>query len=296
MLSSKLFTFITVYDEESISGAAAKLSLTQPAITNQLNLLEQKLGCPLFFRSKGQLTFTPEGEIVADYAKKLRAIHTQMLSELTEETYSKHIKIGVNKTIDSDSIIYNTISKYTASDPTVTFSIHPGTTDSLYKKLNNFELDVLILTDKNILPEFDYFPLISEDVYCVMNAKHPLAEKDFVTLDDLMEHRTILRTPQSSTRQNLEFALSNMGKSIEDMHIILEIDSKTTIMKLIKDNFGISLLSQSNCAQYQNSRSIKFLPIHGINLKKEVNMICRKDYRNKAALDKFQHFYNLSNY
>jgi len=164
MLSSRLFTFITVYDEESISRAATKLGLTQPAITNQLNLLEQKLGCPLFFRSKGQLTFTPEGELVADYAKKLRSLHTHMLSELSEETTTTHIRIGVNKTIDSDSIISNAISKYSASDPSVTFSLHSDTTDSLYKKLNNLELDALILASQNVLPEFDYYPLVAEKI------------------------------------------------------------------------------------------------------------------------------------
>ena len=120
MLSSKLFTFITVYDEESISRAAAKLGLTQPAVTNQLNLLEQKLECPLFFRSKGQLTFTPEGELVADYAKKLRSIHAQMLSAINEESSSKHIRIGVNKTIDSDSIITTAITKHSANKPYLT--------------------------------------------------------------------------------------------------------------------------------------------------------------------------------
>jgi len=296
MLSSRLFTFITVYDEESISGAATKLNLTQPAITNQLNLLEQKLGCPLFFRSKGQLTFTPEGELVADYAKKLRAIHTQMLSELSEETTSTHIRIGVNKTIDSDSILSNTIAKYSASDPNVTFSLHTDTTDSLYKKLNNFELDALILASKNELPDFEYFPLVSEDIFCIVNSGHPLALKSSVTLDDLMSHRIILRTPQSSTRQNLEYALSKVGKSIEDMDVVVEIDSKNALVNFIKQNVGISLLSKSNCVKYQNRGGMRILPIDGVELKKEIHLLCRKDYKNKQLLTKFQHFYNLSNY
>lgn len=296
MLSSRLFTFITVYDEESISRAATKLNLTQPAITNQLNLLEQKLGCPLFFRSKGQLTFTPEGELVADYAKKLRSLHTHMLSELSEEATTTHIRIGVNKTIDSDSIISNTIAKYSASNPNVSFSLHSDATDSLYKKLNNFELDALILSSKNVLPEFDYFPLVSEEIYCVASSKHPLSQKESVTLDDLMEHRIILRTPQSSTRQSLEYALTSAGKNIDDMNVVIEIDSKNALIHFIKDNIGISLLSQSNCMKYKDRSSIKILPIEGTELKKEIYLLCRKDYKNKSLLTKFQHFYNLSNY
>ena len=294
MLSSKLFTFITVYDEESISRASLKLNLTQPAITNQLNSLEQKLECPLFFRSKGQLTFTKEGELVADYAKKLRAIHTQMLSELSDKMSSIHIRIGVNKTVDSDSIISNAITKYSASDPNITFSLHSDNSESLYKKLNNYELDALILTDKETLPEFDYFPLVSEDIYCIVNADHPLAEKSYVTIDDLMTHRIIIRTPQSSTRQNLEFALSKIGKSINDMDVVIEIDSKNALLQFVKQNIGITLLPQSNCTKYKESKTLKILPIEGINLKKEIYLLCRKDYKNKSLLINFQHFYNLS--
>ena len=294
MLSSKLFTFITVYDEESISRAAAKLGLTQPAVTNQLNLLEQKLECPLFFRSKGQLTFTPEGELVADYAKKLRSIHAQMLSAINEESSSKHIRIGVNKTIDSDSIITTAITKHSANDPSVTFSLATDATDSLYKKLNNFELDALILSDKQFLPEFDYFPLVSEDIFCIVNRAHPLAQKESVTMDDLMSHRIILRTPQSGTRQNLELALSKIGKSIDDMDVVIEIDSKNALIQFIKANIGIALLSQSNCNKYQDRGSIKILPIADANLKKELYLLCRKDYNNKDVLTKFQYFYNLS--
>ena len=293
MLSSKLFTFITVYDEESIAGAAAKLNLTQPAVTNQLNLLEQKLGCPLFFRSKGQLTFTPEGELVADYAKKLRALHTQLQTELSEGTTSKHIKIGVNKTVDSDSVITNTISKFTASDPSISFTLQSDTTDNLYKKLNNYELDILLLPPSQIMSEYDYSPLVSENIYCVCHATHPLAQKKSVTIEDLMEYPFILRASHSSTRQSLEHALADVGKSIDDMNVAIEIDSKNTIVKLVRENMGITLLSESNYAKYKG-RSLCFLPIEGITLKKEIYLIVRKDYRNKSFLEKFQYFYNLS--
>ena len=158
------------------------------------------------------------------------------------------------------------------------------------------QLDALILADKNTLPEFDYFPLVSEEIFCIMNAAHPLATKDSVTLEDLLAHRIILRTPQSSTRQNLEYALSQIGKSVEDMDVVVEIDSKNALMQFIKQNIGISLLSQSNCAKYKDRSSMKISPMEGVDLKKEIYLLCRKDYKNKSLLTKFQYFYNLSNY
>jgi len=111
-----------------------------------------------------------------------------------------------------------------------------------------------------------------------------------------MKHRIILRTQQSSTRQSLEFALSKAGKKIEDMQVVIEIDSKNALIHFIKDNIGISLLSESNCFKYKDRSSIKLLPIEGAELKKEIYLLCRKDYKNKPLLTKFQHFYNLSNY
>jgi DNA-binding transcriptional LysR family regulator len=81
---------------------------------------------------------------------------------------------------------------------------------------------------------------------------------------------------------------------VYDMDVVIEIDSKNALIQFIKANIGIALLSQSNCNRYQDRGSIKILPIADANLKKELYLLCRKDYNNKDVLMKFQYFYNLS--
>ena len=65
MLDNKLETLLTVYEKNSFTRAAEELSLTQPAVSHHINLLEQELQIKIFYRrSKGALKLTPEGEIV----------------------------------------------------------------------------------------------------------------------------------------------------------------------------------------------------------------------------------------
>ena len=58
MLDIKLETLLTVYEKKNFTRAAEELSLTQPAVSHHIALLEQDLGIKIFHRSKGELKLT----------------------------------------------------------------------------------------------------------------------------------------------------------------------------------------------------------------------------------------------
>ena len=96
MLDLKLYTLLTVIEEKSFTAAAKKLSFTQPAVTQQINSLESEYGVKIFNRDKKQITLTKEGEIIANYAKKFKAMDDKLKEEL-KNINSSHIclKVGI---------------------------------------------------------------------------------------------------------------------------------------------------------------------------------------------------------
>ena len=80
-----LRSLISVMDTGSITETARRLGRTQPAITLQLQRLEELTGKILFHREARRLSLTPEGDIVLTYAKSIVRMHDELLSHSTSQ-------------------------------------------------------------------------------------------------------------------------------------------------------------------------------------------------------------------
>ena len=99
MLDVKTKSLLAVAECRNFTRAAEALSLTQPAVSHHINQLEEELGVRLFVRGRGSVLLTREGEIVVNYAKRMRALHGKMKQEIadTERSVTK-LRIGITHT------------------------------------------------------------------------------------------------------------------------------------------------------------------------------------------------------
>lgn len=297
MLDAKLETLLTVYEEKSFTKAAAKLSITQPAVSSQINMLEQQLGYPLCVRAKGQLLFTPEGEIAVNYAKRFKALYAKMREEIdiTNSTPT-HIKIGMTRATESDSIVASAISQYISCNAGINITILSNTLKRLYEMLESYELDIIIIDAKPEHPHFISRILDSDTVLCIVGNHHPLAQKTSVNFNDLKQERFIMRPPTSATRASFSAALEKIGESIDHLHIALEVDSKTTIKLLVRKGLGVSIMSKRNCLHDLNKHNFAGIPIENLDMTREIYLVCRRDFPHPKILDEIQHIYSISDY
>ena len=82
MLGSKMNTFLMVSEYLNFTKAAENLNMTQPAVSQQIKLLEEEVGVKLFIRNKNGLILTQQGEIVLKYARRQKALYEKMLLSL----------------------------------------------------------------------------------------------------------------------------------------------------------------------------------------------------------------------
>ena len=82
MLSTKLQTVLAVAEYKNFTRAAEELNMTQPAVSHHIKQLEQEMDAPLFVRNKAGLKLTPQGEIVVNYARRMKALHERMFAEV----------------------------------------------------------------------------------------------------------------------------------------------------------------------------------------------------------------------
>ena len=292
MLDAKLETLLVVAEEKSFTKAASILSLTQPAVSNHISMLEKETGVKIFFRNKGEVKITPEGEVVVKYAKRIKSLYNRMfdkLSELDRQIYK--IRVGITHTSESNDIT-EVLAKFGAEHGNISISIITDTIKNLYDMLENYEIDYAIIEGSRQMNDMNYLMLDMDYLVCILSNNNPLSKKSMVSLEDLKKEHIILRLPESETRKLFEATLMSVNDSIDNFDVTLEVDNIATIKDLIRKDLGVSVLPQSACMDEIRKGKITALPIENLSMARETNIVYNKDF---ARLDLIRDFVDMYN-
>ena len=287
MLDAKLETLLVVAEEKSFTKAASVLSLTQPAVSNHISLLEKEIGVKIFYRNKGEVKITPEGEIVIKYAKRIKNLYNRMHNKIYEygRQFTK-LRVGITHTSESNEIA-EVLAKYGISHGNVSITIITDTVKNLYEMLENYEIDFAIIEGRRQHNDLNYLMLDMDYLVCILSNNNPLSNKAMVSLSDLKKEHIILRLPKSDTRRVFEATLTSMKYSIENFDVSIEVENVATIKDLIRKDLGVSILPQSACMDEIRKGKITALPIENLSMARETNIVYNKDF---AKMDLIRDF------
>lgn len=292
MLDVKLETLLTVAECKSFTKAAELLSLTQPAVSNHINQLEQECNAKLFLRGKGDCKLTSEGEIAVTYAKRLKALHSKMLTQISDEQrHTSKFRVGITHSSENNTI-NEILAEYVNQFPGTTITIITDTINNLYEMLENYELDLAIVEGKRLSQKLNYFMIDTDYLVCVLNNQNPLCKHSMVTVNDLKRENMILRLPTSATRHLFEATLISINESIDNFNVALEVDNVATIKELVRKNLGISILPRSVCISDVKKGKLTILPIENLSMMREVNIAYNKDFTRVEMLKEMVQLYH----
>ena len=142
MIDPKLKTVLSVAETLNITKSAKLLSLTQPSVSQHIKAVEETLGVKLFVRTNRGLKVTAEGQIVIEYAKKMRGLYGVLLKQLEDQKRSvQHLTVGVTPTAESNAIS-QVLALYSAQNPSIRITIITDTINNLYQRMELYELDL----------------------------------------------------------------------------------------------------------------------------------------------------------
>ena len=145
MIDQKLKTLLTVAECRNFTKAASILSLTQPAVSHHISLLENELGVSIFIRQKNGLKLTDSGKVVVKYAKRMLALEDGLKSTLADsEKHITRLRIGITHTAESN-LVAEVLAQYGSENPDIMITIMTHSIKNLYTKLENYELDLAIV-------------------------------------------------------------------------------------------------------------------------------------------------------
>ena len=291
MLDVKLNTLLAVAETNNFTRAAELLSLTQPAVSHHIALLEEELGALLFVRCRGRAQLTREGEIAVRYARRMKGLYEKMQEELSDaEGRLKRIRVGITHTSESN-LITEALAKYGNENGNVIITIITDTIKNLYDAVENYDLDLAIVEGKPRAAGLNSLLLDTDSIVCVLSNNNPLARRSMVTLEDLKREKLILRLPSSGTRKLFESHLVSVNESIDNFDIALEVDNIATIKDLIRKDLGVSVLARSACMDEIRKGKIASLPIENLSMIRQTSVVYRQDFLHMDVLQGFMRLY-----
>lgn len=185
---NRLNEFIVLATHLNYSKAANQLFLTQPALSRHIHDLEQTLGVKLFIRDTHNVYLTSVGELFFSEAKDIvdRYNHAlQVVRDAISDTTGK-LSIGF-----LGAAVQPFLGKFTmqfhVQHPEIKLSMESSDLDPLIQDLNEDKIDICFVThvDNKYLPGLHSKTILKDQLIIVVSPTHPLAEKEFVTLEDL---------------------------------------------------------------------------------------------------------------
>ena len=186
--------FLAVTREQSISGAAESLHLSQPTLSRQLKELEEELGRQLFIRGNRRITLTEEGMILRRRAEEILELVKKAEHEvsLSDETLAGDITIGAGET-DGVRLLAKAAQMVQKEYPLVHFHIVSGDRVTVTEEMDRGLIDFGLLFGRIDTSKYESIQVPCKDRFGVlMRRDSPLAEKKTISPKDLRTQPLIL--------------------------------------------------------------------------------------------------------
>ncbi len=186
--------FLAVTREQSISGAAESLYLSQPTLSRQLKELEEELGKQLFIRGSRRVTLTEEGMILRKRAEEIMELVKKAEDEISQsdELIAGDITVGTGET-DGVRFLARAAQNLQKDYPLIHLHIVSGDKATVIEELDRGLIDFgIVFGDVDTL-KYEHIRLPYNDIWGVMMRRDsPLAEKEEITAADLMDKPLII--------------------------------------------------------------------------------------------------------
>ncbi len=284
----KLKVFCIVAETKSFSRASEIIRLTQPAVSLQIQALEEMYGTKLFNRSGCIITLTKAGDMLYKYAKEINALYAAAEKEIGGVTglVKGVISVGASSTI-GNYVLPPVISDFKRRYPKVGVHIHIGNTKNVIDFLNAGSVDVGLVEGEVNKQKLKMEKLIPDEMVLIMSPHHHLAKKSSISIMELSREPLIFREEGSGTRQAIEKYLSKHGILQQNLKISLIMGSTESIKSAVEEGLGTSILSRWAARKECRYGSLKTAVFKEDKFVRDFSLVYKKSKEPSHTIEQF---------
>jgi DNA-binding transcriptional LysR family regulator len=270
METRQLAAFCEVVERRSFSDAAARLGVTQPAVSQQVRALEQRLGTQLLDRSGRRVEPTEAGLRLYRGAQRMLAFEEQLLEELGEPEGPLRGTLEIGASTGPAAIVLPLLlCEFQRDNPDVRVELSVSDTQSVVELVADRRLELGIVGAARRHRSVAFEPFFRDEVILVCPPGHPFAGKT-IALDELSKGPLILMQQGAGVRQMVEDELRKGGRKLRDLEAPLELGLQESVRSAVQHGYGVSFISRRAVEAELAAGTLAEARVRGLDLEREI--------------------------
>ncbi len=284
---SHLASFCQVIKSGSITQASRELHISQPALSLQIQDLEKILQTKLLDRGNRGVAPTKSGQILFDYGTKILNLAYNMQQEIDNEKDGslEELVVGASCTMGNFALpcsVY--IFKETFIKHSITLDI--SNTKDVLEKLANGQIKIGVIEGplnnslKEIINEnrLSHKKIAQDELVIIAPYDETWKEIHEILPEELPKLNLILREKGCGIRETVEETFSKNGININELNILLELNSSNAIISSVAAGKGISILPKMSLRKELRHRNLKAVKLQDITFKHHIHLLHTSTY------------------
>ncbi|WP_405111862.1 selenium metabolism-associated LysR family transcriptional regulator [Paenibacillus sp. FSL K6-1217] len=243
----QLHIFYTVSERGSFSAAAQTLHMTQPAVTMQIQALEDYFGTKLFDRSTKKIMLTEAGLTLMPFAVRSMQLMRETDQAMSAFTHmlEGRLMLGASLTI-GEYVLPRLLGPFGKEYPNISIMMKVMNTSQIMDEIHKHQLNFGLIEAPVSHPDMVSEPVMGDELKLIVPGDHPLAAQGEVTLAQALAYPFVLRERGSGTRRVMEEQLEANGLDPAAMQIVMELGSTGAVKSAVEAGLGITIISTSS--------------------------------------------------
>jgi DNA-binding transcriptional LysR family regulator len=291
MDTRQLAAFCAVVERKSFSEAAERLGVTQPAVSQQIRSLEERVGQQLLDRSGRRVEPTEAGNRLYRSAQRLLALERQLLEEVAGEADGPlrgQLAIGAS-TGPGGTVVPVLLCEFAEANPDVTIDLTISDTQTIVDRVARRELELGIVGATPRNRSVAYEPFFRDEVVLVCPPGHRFAGKT-VSLDDLRGERLIVMQEGAGVRQVIEDELREAGTRLRDLDVRLELGLQESVKSAVEAGHGVTFISRTAVEPELAAGTLVAAGVRGLEPSREISLVRAAGRVSTRVADAFVEF------
>jgi DNA-binding transcriptional LysR family regulator len=255
----KLEYLLALAREKNFGRAAESMGVAQPSFSAGIRALEDTLGMPLVIRSSRFQGFTPEGEAVLEWARRITGDVHAMRDDVTRLKRGLTGLLRIAAVPTATATISALTTPYRVRHPNVRFSILSCPSSEVLERLHNLDIDAgITYLDNESTGKARTFPLYDERYRLLTAAESPLGDRESVTWGEVGNIPLCLLTPDMQNRRIIDRLLRNAGIVAAPT---LESNSIVVLVSHVQTGSWASIMPEKLAGIFDLTARLRSIPI-----------------------------------
>lgn len=266
----QLHIFYTVSEKGSFSAAAQALHMTQPAVTMQVQALEDYFGAKLFNRSTKKIILSDAGRTLLPFA--VRSIELMRQTDQAMAAYTHMLEgrllLGSSLTI-GEYVLPRLLAPFGKAYPNISVMLKIMNTTQIMEEIMKHQLNFGLIEAEVRHPDMEIESVMEDELKLIVPHGHQLAGRSEVTLSEALEYPFVLREQGSGTRRVMEEQVLDRGIDLGGLQVVMELGSTGAVKSAVEAGLGITMLSPSTVRHEAALGLLKIINISDASFKRQ---------------------------